>query len=68
MANQADFSKITKHTVALRKMVLDLKTSYNSLNNGSQSEEEFQCNKLVSEISILEAQLLELFEEKESEV
>lgn len=68
MANQTDFGKITEHTVALRNMVLDLKKSYNTLNNGIQSEEEFQCNQLVTEISIVESQLLDLFAVKESEV
>ena len=68
MSNKTDFERVLKHTNALKSMVLDLKNSYNTLNNGVLSEEEHQCNELVSEISIIEAQLMELFAEKESEV
>jgi hypothetical protein len=68
MSEKTDSARVSKHTTALRNMVLDLKMSYNTLNNGNQSEEEFQCNQLITEISIIESQLLELFAEKESEV
>lgn len=68
MATKTDYQRVQEHTVALKNMVLDLKNSYNSLNNGVFSEEEHQCNELVSELSIIEAQLMELFAEKESEV
>ena len=68
MSEKTDSARVSKHTTALRNMVLDLKMSYNTLNNGNQSEEEFQCNQLITEISMIESQLLELFAEKESEV
>ncbi len=68
MSKKSDLERITEHTIALKNMVSELKTSFNTLNDGALSEEEHQCSEIENELNIIESRLIELFTSKESEV